>query len=165
MALFKCPHPTSASLVAQTVKNLPTIQETEVDPWVGKIPWRRKWQASPVFLQEESHGQRSLVGYISWGGRVGQDWATNTFTFNTHFYPLNPAPTCIFKVSCLPSLTSLDLVPSFQNRNSWQTSSVWLDFSLKALLVAIPPVALYQQLICSEFVVNYCMPSKVPKEL
>ena len=33
------------------------------DPWVGKIPWKRAWQPSPVFLSEESHGQRSLVGY------------------------------------------------------------------------------------------------------
>ena len=31
------------------------------DPWVGKIPWRRKWQPTPVFLPRESHGQRSLV--------------------------------------------------------------------------------------------------------
>ena len=33
------------------------------DPWVGKIPWRRKWQPTPVFLSGESHGQRSLAGY------------------------------------------------------------------------------------------------------
>ena len=32
-------------------------------PWVGKIPWRRAWQPTPVFLPEESHGQKSLVGY------------------------------------------------------------------------------------------------------
>ena len=31
-------------------------------PWVGKIPWRRKWQPTPVFLPGESHGQRSLAG-------------------------------------------------------------------------------------------------------
>ena len=31
--------------------------------WVRKIPWRRKWQPSPVFLPVESHGQRNLVGY------------------------------------------------------------------------------------------------------
>jgi len=31
-----------ASLVAQQVKNLPVMQETRFDPWVGKIPWRRK---------------------------------------------------------------------------------------------------------------------------
>ena len=33
------------------------------DPWVGKIPWRKAWQPTPVFLPGESHGQRRLVGY------------------------------------------------------------------------------------------------------
>ena len=37
------------------------------DHWVRKIPWRRKWQPTPVFLPRESHGQRSLVGYSPWG--------------------------------------------------------------------------------------------------
>ena len=37
------------------------------DPWVGKIPWSRKWQPTPVFLPGKSHGQRSLVGYSPWG--------------------------------------------------------------------------------------------------
>ena len=37
------------------------------NPWVGKIPWSRKWQPTPVCLPGESHGQRSLVGYSSWG--------------------------------------------------------------------------------------------------
>ena len=32
-----------------------------------KIPWRRKWQPTPVFLPQKSHGQRSLVGYSRWG--------------------------------------------------------------------------------------------------
>ena len=35
--------------------------------WVRKIPWRRKWQPTPVFLPGKSHGQRSLVGYSLWG--------------------------------------------------------------------------------------------------
>ena len=39
------------------------------DPWVGKIPWRRKWQPTPVLLPKKSHGQRSLVGYSPWGLR------------------------------------------------------------------------------------------------
>ena len=39
----------------------------EFDPWVGKIPWRRAWQPTLVFLPEESHGQRSLDGYSPWG--------------------------------------------------------------------------------------------------
>ena len=37
------------------------------DPWVGKIPWGRAWQLTPVFLPGESHGQRSLAGYSPWG--------------------------------------------------------------------------------------------------
>ena len=49
--------------MAQWVKNLPEMQETQMrfDPWVRKISWRRKWQ--PVFLPEESPGQRSLMNY------------------------------------------------------------------------------------------------------
>ena len=31
------------------------------------VPWRKKWQTTPVFLPEKSHGQRSLKGYSSWG--------------------------------------------------------------------------------------------------
>jgi len=37
------------------------------DPWVGKIPWGRKWPPAPVFLPEKFHGQRSLLGYSPWG--------------------------------------------------------------------------------------------------
>ena len=37
------------------------------NPWIGKIPWRRKWQPTPVFLPGEFHAQRSLVGYCPWG--------------------------------------------------------------------------------------------------
>ena len=37
------------------------------DPWVGKIPWRREWQPTPVFLPGEPPGQRNLVGYSPWG--------------------------------------------------------------------------------------------------
>ena len=37
------------------------------NPWVGKIPWRRKWQPTPGFLPGEFHGQRSLTGYSPWG--------------------------------------------------------------------------------------------------
>ena len=43
------------------------------NPWMGKIPWRRAWQPTPVFLPGESHGQRSLAGYSPWGRRVRHD--------------------------------------------------------------------------------------------
>ena len=37
------------------------------NPWVRKIPWRRAWQPTPVFLPRESHGQRNLTDYSPWG--------------------------------------------------------------------------------------------------
>ena len=41
------------------------LKRCRLNPWVGKICWRRKWQPAPAFLPRESHGQRSLV-YL-WG--------------------------------------------------------------------------------------------------
>ena len=45
------------------------------DPWVRKIPWRRKWQPTPVFLAGKSHEHRSLAGNSLWGCKVGHHWA------------------------------------------------------------------------------------------
>ena len=55
--------------VGLVVKNLPAMQEmreTQVRSLGGKIPWRRTWQSTPVFLPGESHGQRSLVSHSLW---------------------------------------------------------------------------------------------------
>ena len=46
-------------------------------PWVGKIPWRRKWQHTPVFLPGESQGERSLAGYSPQGCK---EWDTTEAT-------------------------------------------------------------------------------------
>ena len=54
------------------------------NPWVGKIPWRRKWQPTPVFLPGESHGQRSLAGYRPWGRKESHNWATEHACMHTH---------------------------------------------------------------------------------
>ena len=51
------------------VNNPPAITGDRFDPWIGKIPWRRAWQSTPVFLSGESHGQRNLVGYSPWGSQ------------------------------------------------------------------------------------------------
>ena len=60
------------------------------DPWVGKIPWRRKWQPTPVFLPGKSHGQRSLAGYSPWGcKRVRHNLATK------HQMPTCGMPVCL----------------------------------------------------------------------
>ena len=71
-----------APMVAQRVKCLPAVWEARFDPWVGKIPWRRKWQPTPVVLPGESHGQRSLVGYSPWGRK---EWDT-TERLHFHFH-------------------------------------------------------------------------------
>ena len=42
------------------------------NPWVGKIPWKRAWQPTPVFLPQDSHGQRSLAGYGPWSCKSPQ---------------------------------------------------------------------------------------------
>ena len=57
----------------EVVKSLPAnAGHTRVcllylDPCVRKVPWRREWLPTPIFLPEEFHGQRSLVGYNPWG--------------------------------------------------------------------------------------------------
>ena len=51
------------------IKNLPNNVANSFDALVGKIPWRRKWQPTPVFLPRKSRGQRGLVGYSPWGCR------------------------------------------------------------------------------------------------
>ena len=53
------------------------------DPWVGKIPWRRAWQPTPVCLPGESHGERSLVDYSPWGCKEWGMTVTNLVTYST----------------------------------------------------------------------------------
>ena len=55
------------------------------DPWVGKIPWRRKWQPTPIFLPGESHGQRSLAGYSPWDYKESD----TTERLNTTLLPIH----------------------------------------------------------------------------
>ena len=55
-----------ASLVAQMVKNLPVMQETDVLFLGGEDSLKKEWQPTPVFLPRKLHGQRSLVGYSPW---------------------------------------------------------------------------------------------------
>ena len=60
----------ASSQVALVVKNTPANAGDIRDKGrrlVKKIPWRRKWQPTPVFLPGESHGQRSPAGYSLWG--------------------------------------------------------------------------------------------------
>ena len=55
--------------------------DKDLDPWVRKIPWRKKWQPTPVFLPGKSHGQRSLMGCSPWGWNRSDmtEWVKNNF--------------------------------------------------------------------------------------
>ena len=60
------------------------LRDLGLIPGLGKIPWRREWQPTPVFLPGEFHRWRSLAGYTPWEHWVGHDWATNDFIFNDY---------------------------------------------------------------------------------
>ena len=55
------------SVVENPLANEGDARDAGLIPWVGKIPWRRKWHPTPVFLLEKSRGQRRLAGYSPWG--------------------------------------------------------------------------------------------------
>ena len=63
--------------MTQTLKNLPAMLETGFDPKVRKVPWRREWQPTPVFLPGEFHGQKSLVASVRGVTESGMtEWLT-----------------------------------------------------------------------------------------
>ena len=59
--------------------------KTLLKEFLGKIPWRRKWQPTPVFSPGKYHGQRSLVGYTVHGVAKSQTRLSNTHT-HTHTF-------------------------------------------------------------------------------
>ena len=74
-----------ASLVAQTVKHLPTMQET----WVQSLGWadplENEMTTTPVLLPGKSHGWRSLVGYSPWGCKESDTTKRLHFQFHNTF--------------------------------------------------------------------------------
>ena len=78
----------------QWLKNPPANsgdKKHQFNPWVRKIPWRRTWQSTPVFLFGETHGQRSLAGYSS-QGRIELD---TTEAMSTHAEGSFKQETCL----------------------------------------------------------------------
>ena len=77
------------------------------DSWLRKIPWRKKWQPTPVLLPGESYGWRSLVGYNPWGCKESDMTEQLHFTFYLCFMSLSPMSGnplfCFLKVQAKPS--------------------------------------------------------------
>ena len=90
--------------MTQTVKHLSAMQETRLDPWVGKIPWRRKWQPTPIPLPGKSHGWRILVGYNPWGRKESDtterlNWTDNEWwwaSFQVLAISMSSLEKCLF---------------------------------------------------------------------
>ena len=78
-----------------------------ISAWISHgytyVPWRRKWQPTPVILPGESREQWTLAGYSLWGGRVGHDLATKPYMCPL---PLE-SPSHPSRLSQSPSLSSL----------------------------------------------------------
>ena len=66
--------------MSQTARICLQCKRPGFDPWVGRIPWRREWLLTPVFLPGDSHGQRSLLGYNPRGRKESDmtEWLTQT---------------------------------------------------------------------------------------
>ena len=132
--------------MAWTVKRLPAVQETRVQSWVGKIPWRSKWQSSPVLLPGKSHGRRSLAGYVL--GVAKSQTSLSDFTFHfgslthtdTHMHTQLTLLKCHvlypFKISQLYYRSVTILVDNLPDYISLYTfSSVVFNNHLKRVLV------------------------------
>ena len=99
------------------------------DPWLGKLPWRRKWQPTPVFLLGKPHEQSSLAGYSQWGHKESDMTEQLSSCSHTHKHthgilgpppgmePMSPALAGKF-LTAGPSGKSFQIFFITQNRNS-----------------------------------------------
>ena len=96
------------------LNNLPAMQEmqeTQVQSQGQNLPWRKKWQSTPVFLPGKSHGERSLAGYSPWGHkRVRQNLATTTNSILSTYHDLFTHS--LWRYICSCQIQSLRISPS-----------------------------------------------------
>ena len=88
------------------------------DPWIRKIPWRRKWQPTPVFLPGEFHGQRGLVGYRTWGCK---ELDATEVTWHTSMHQLSMCQARL--TSCVAECGSRNEICTEIKRS--HTSKIW----------------------------------------
>ena len=140
-------------------KNLPVIQETRFDPWVGKIrlrrgrlgfdpwirkiPWRRKLKPTPVFLPRESHGQSILAGYSHKEPDMTERLSTSMFCWNLQFYNQGRSSSSIWSNCTFNFLTWWTAQTS--HKHITETKAIlfcqriweWIDFFFNCELIDI----------------------------
>ena len=135
--------------MAQTVKRLSAMQESRVRSWVGKIPWRRKWQPTPVFLPGKSLGPLSLVDYPPWGHKESDTTERLHFHFQTPHgrghssqgmgLPRSPLHWLRIKATFLLPLNSVSV---FFTRLQWAKKAKILDGNTSLINhLYLPPVS------------------------
>ena len=78
------------------------------NPWVRKIPWRRKWQPTPVFSPGKFHGQRSLEVYNPWGHRESNTTGcVHIHMYNNGFSSLSKTRTCWYLMKIIGNIILL----------------------------------------------------------
>ena len=94
------------------------------DPWVGNIPWRRKWKLTPVFLPGKFHGRRATVH------RVTKSWTQLSTHTCTCIWGLQPQPLSPLLAGwCLMSVKPLKACWSPTRKStSWCKGTEWVDF-------------------------------------
>ena len=116
------------------VKNLPAMKEPGFSPGLGKIPWRRTWQAPPAFLPGGSHGQRSLDGYSPWGHR--QSDTTEQLTISLFKICLN-FKICDFSVRLVTSNIEVIYMGAYLSVCIFKLSSLFNQYLLYYLNMLI----------------------------
>ena len=100
----------------------PQCRKSKFNPWVRKIPWRRAWQPTPLFLPEESHGQMSLAGYSPLGHKVRHDRNNLTCFYNREGMSTTLLRRTMWEESFMP-LSSYLLAPRLGGKSDiWQMS-------------------------------------------
>ena len=115
------------------------------DPWVGKLPWRRKWQPTPVFLPGEFHGQRSLAGYSPWCCKESDttEWLTLSLpwkhslsvysTWSFTFYQQDTLIGPLMNLCLFPKATDMPFLTPASNTMCTQEMMMYMDSMVTAL--------------------------------
>ena len=122
------------------------------NPWVRKIPWRRKWQSTPLSLPGKFHGQRSLAGYSPWGHKE----LDTTQPSLTHLSDLNEPDLKALNGLASPSIT-LQYYPVWLFLPMFQSQNPFLEVERKSLSHPMKRLScLFSKMIHSNFVLSPC---------